>query len=108
MGTVVDASGGALPGATITITNQTDRIEAQRQNGGVRPFQFPAVAAGVVLGHRPRPTASSRRRTQSVFAGLGQKQTVNFTLKVAAAKREVVVTSEAPLVNPENPNTATT
>jgi len=33
---------------------------------------------------------------------------VNFTLKLLAAKEEVTVSSEAPLVNPENPNTATT
>jgi hypothetical protein len=39
---------------------------------------------------------------------LGQRQTVNFTLKLAAAKGEATVTGEAPLVNPENPNTATT
>jgi hypothetical protein len=44
----------------------------------------------------------------SVFSGLGQKQTASFTLRLAAAKGEVSVTGEPPLVNPENPNTATT
>ena len=44
----------------------------------------------------------------SVSSGLGQKQTVNFTLKLPAAKGEVTVSGEAPLVNPENPNTSTT
>ncbi len=40
---------------------------------------------------------------QSVSAGLGQRQTVTFMLQLAAAKGEVTVTGEAPLVNPEQP-----
>ncbi|MDQ2944537.1 MAG: carboxypeptidase-like regulatory domain-containing protein, partial [Acidobacteriota bacterium] len=43
----------------------------------------------------------------SVVSGLGQKQTVNFTLNLVGARAEVTVTGEAPLVNPENPNTST-
>jgi len=43
-----------------------------------------------------------------VLAGLGQRQTVNFTLRSAASRSEVTVSAEAPLLNPENPNTATT
>jgi hypothetical protein len=34
--------------------------------------------------------------------------TVNFTLTLAAAKEALTVSGEAPLVNPDNPNTATT
>src|SRR5207245_2252921 len=45
---------------------------------------------------------------ESVFSGLGQKQTVLFTLRLIAVRGEVVVTGEAPLVNPENPSTSTT
>ena len=48
------------------------------------------------------------QNTGSVFAGLGQKQTVNFTLRLAAARGTVTVTLEEPLINVENPNTATT
>ncbi|HTP32909.1 MAG TPA: carboxypeptidase-like regulatory domain-containing protein [Candidatus Acidoferrales bacterium] len=44
----------------------------------------------------------------AVFSGLGQRQSVNFTLKLAAARDEVTVTTEAALVNPDNPNTAAT
>ena len=41
-------------------------------------------------------------------SGLGQKQTVIFTLKVARSKETVEVSSEAPLINPANANTSTT
>ena len=47
-------------------------------------------------------------RREAVSAGLGQKQTVDFKLNVASASQSVVVREEAPLINPENPNTATT
>ena len=44
----------------------------------------------------------------SVSAGLGQKQTVDFKLNIASASETVVVQEQAPLINPENPNTSTT
>src|SRR5262249_31458442 len=44
----------------------------------------------------------------SVLAGLGQKQTVEFILRIATANQDITVTEDAPLINPENPNTSTT
>jgi hypothetical protein len=43
----------------------------------------------------------------AVSSSLGQKQTVDFTLKVAPSKQTVEVSSEAPILNPENANTST-
>jgi hypothetical protein len=48
------------------------------------------------------------RQNDNVVSGLGQKQTVDFTLKVARSNEVVEVNSEAPLINPENANTSTT
>ena len=42
-----------------------------------------------------------------MLSGLGQKQTVNFTLKIAESKQTVEVSGAAPLINPENANTST-
>src|SRR5204863_1512220 len=39
---------------------------------------------------------------------LGQKQTVNFTLTMATSNQNVTVAEDAPLINPQNPNTSTT
>ena len=47
------------------------------------------------------------QQNDNVFSGLGQKQTVNFTLKVAQSNQTVEVSGTAPLINPENPNTST-
>jgi hypothetical protein len=48
------------------------------------------------------------RQNNNVVSGLGQKQTVDFTLSVARSRETVEVSSEAPLINPENANTSTT
>jgi len=42
-----------------------------------------------------------------VVSGLGQKQTIQFTLRVAESRQTVEVSSEAPLINPGNANTST-
>ncbi len=47
------------------------------------------------------------QRNDDVFAGLGQKQTVNFTLQVARSQQTVEVSGAPPLINPENANTST-
>jgi hypothetical protein len=47
-------------------------------------------------------------QNDNVTSGLGQKQTVDFMLKVARSNEAVEVSSEAPLINLENANTSTT
>ena len=108
VGTVADPSGAAVAGATVTIVSTDTGSKRTRKNRRRRPFQFPAVEARDPTPSRPRRRDSSRRPTRRLSAGLGQRQTVNFILKLAAVKGAVTVTGEAPLVNPDNPNTATT
>ena len=70
-------------------------------------FNFPQLKPGPIRSKRKR-RVSSRRQNDNVISGLGQKQTVDFTLKVARSNETVEVSSEAPLINPENANTSTT
>jgi hypothetical protein len=44
----------------------------------------------------------------SVVAGLGQKQTADFVLRIASRKQSVTVMEDVPPVTPDNPNTSTT
>ncbi|HUB34616.1 MAG TPA: carboxypeptidase regulatory-like domain-containing protein [Bryobacteraceae bacterium] len=107
VGAVVDPSGAAVVGAAVTVisTDTATRRTAITDDAG--RFSFPQLKPGsysvqvLAAGFQPQTVPG-------VSSGLGQKQTVNFTLKLLAAKGEVTVTSEALLVNPENPNTATT
>ena len=107
VGAVLDPSGGAVPGADVTIVATETGSKRGCKTDDAGRFSFPQLLPGSYTvkveapGFEPQSSAS-------VAAGLGQKQTVNFTLSLAAAKNGVTVTEEAPLVNPDNPNTATT
>jgi len=107
VGTVVDPSGAAVASAAVTIVGTETGAKRNATTDDAGRFSFPQLKPGsysvsvAATGFEPQTNGS-------VFAALGQKQTVNFTLKLPAAKGEVTVSGEAPLLNPENPNTATT
>ena len=107
VGTVVDPSGAAIAGATVTIVGIETGSKRGAKTSDAGRFNFPQLKPGS-YSVRVEAEGFEPQVDVSVSSGLGQRQTVNFVLKVAAAKQEVIVSGEAPLVNPENPNTATT
>jgi hypothetical protein len=106
-GAVADASGAAVPGATVTIVSGETAAKRIAKTDQVGRFNFPQLKPGEysVAAEAEGLQAQMKER---VLAGLGERQTVNFTLRVAGAKGEVVVVGEAPLLNPGNPNTSST
>jgi hypothetical protein len=107
LGVVSDPSGAALPGASVTIVDSdTGRNRAARTDDAGR-FNFPQLKPGT-YAVKVEAEGFESQNNASVTAGLGQKQTINFTLRVAAQRGAVTVSGDAPLVNPENPNTTAT
>ena len=105
-GAVADASGGAIAGAAVTLTGiETGWKRATRTDDAGR-FAFPQLKPGPYTV-KVQAESFEPQTSAPVVAALGQTQAIHFVLKVAAARRELVVTAEAPLVNPANPNTAT-
>jgi hypothetical protein len=101
VGTVVDPNGGTVPGATITITNQqtgSNRIANTDESGR---FNFPQLQPGVYVVNAEAAGFDSQTNA-SVFAGLGQKQTVSFMLQVAAPWTDPI----NPLFNAVSPQPA--
>jgi hypothetical protein len=107
VGTVSDPSGAAITGATVTITASETGWKRTATTDSAGRFSFPQLKPGTYTVHA-ETSAFEPQTSSPISSGLGQKQNVDFTLRLAAAKSEVNVTVEAPLVNPENPNTATT
>ena len=107
VGSVADQDGGAIAGATVTVTGVENALKrnSRTDNGG--RFDFPQLNPGT-YSIKVEANGFETQNRNSVVAGLGQKQTVNFILKLTAVKAEVTVTGEPPALNPENPNTATT
>jgi hypothetical protein len=107
IGEVRDASSAVVAGATVTITNHETGLKRSAKTDDAGRFSFPQLKPGTYS-----VTVEARGfdpgQNDNVVSGLGQKQTVDFTLKVARSNEAVEVSSEAPLINLENANTSST
>lgn len=105
-GQVTDATSAAIPGTTITITNRDTGLQRSLKTDDQGRFNFPQLKPGT-YSVKVQAEGFDPQQNDNVFAGLGQKQTVNFTLKVAESKQTIEVTGAPPLINPGNANTST-
>ena len=99
VGQVSDASGAAVPGATVTIHN-TDtglrRIATTDESGR---FNFTQLQPGTYTV-RVEAQGFDPKQNDGVSASLGQKQTADFVVQVAQAKENIEVSGEAVILNP--------
>ncbi len=106
-GQATDSTGAVVFGATVTVTSLDTGSKRSAKTDEAGRFNFPQLKPGAykveieAQGFEPQ-------NADNVFSGLGQKQTVNFTLRVAHSNEVVEVNSEAPIINPSNANTSTT
>ncbi len=107
VGEVRDATKAVVPGATVTITNHETGLKRSARTDDAGRFNFPQLKPGA-YSVRVEAQGFEPGQNEDVISGLGQKQTVDFTLKVARSNETVEVGSEAPLINLENANTSTT
>jgi hypothetical protein len=106
VGQVRDTTNAVVPGATVAIVNLETGLRRTAKSDDAGRFNFPQLkpatySVAEAQGFEPR-------QNDNVISGLGQKQTVDFALRVARSNETVEVNSEAPLINPENANTSTT
>ena len=105
-GQVTDATSAAIPGALVTVTNRETGLQRRATADGQGRFNFPQLKPGA-YSVRAEAEGFDPQQNNNVLSGLGQKQTVNFTLKVADSQQTVEVSGESPLINSENANTST-
>jgi hypothetical protein len=106
VGQVNDASNAAIAGATVTIMDLETHMQRSATTDGDGRFNFPQLKPGA-YSVKAEAEGFEPHGNDNVLASLGQKQTVNFTLKVAENKQSVEVTGEPLLINPGNANTST-
>jgi hypothetical protein len=105
-GQVTDATNAAIAGAAVTITNRETGLLRIAKTDDEGRFNFPQLKPGIynvkveALGFGPQ-------QKDNVTSGLGQKQTVNFSLKIAQSKLSIEVSGAPPIINPANANTST-
>ncbi|HYL86817.1 MAG TPA: carboxypeptidase-like regulatory domain-containing protein [Candidatus Angelobacter sp.] len=97
-GTITDASGGAVGGATVTITNAESRIERTATSGPDGSYQFLLLPPGT---YKLSVAAQGFQTSEQTGLELlvNTPATVNVQLKVGGGKETVTVTGEAPALN---------
>jgi len=107
VGQVSDASGAAVPNATVTVTNKETGLRRSASTDDSGRFSFPQLKPGA-YSVKVEAKGFELQQNDAISAALGQKQTVDFRLKIAQSNQTVEISSEAPILNPENANTYTT
>jgi hypothetical protein len=107
VGQVSDATGAAVPHADVTVVNKDTGLRRNGKTDNEGYFNFPQLKPGV-YSVKVEAEGFEWQQNDAVTAALGQKQTVNFTLKIAQSKQTIEIRSDAAILNPENANTSTT
>jgi len=107
IGSVADPTRAAISGATVTIVSTENGLHRSVKTDAAGRFAFPQLKPGV-YSVKAEADGFQAQQNSSVSAGLGQKQTVDFQLNIASASESILVREQAPLINPDNPNTSTT
>ena len=107
VGEARDVSGATVPNAIVTVTNKETGLRRNASTDDAGRFNFPQLKPGTYIV-RVEAVGFEPQENDSVISALGQKQNVDFTLKLAQSKQTVEIRSDAPILNPENANTSTT
>ncbi len=99
-GTVLDASGAAVPGVDITITETQTGIVTRVTTGGSGVYAVPSLSPGTYAISFAREGFKKYVRDGIVLRV--ESITVNATLEVGAATEAVTVTGEVPLLQTES------
>jgi hypothetical protein len=106
VGQVTDPSGAGIPGALVTLTNRDSGSTRSANTDLAGRFSFPQLKPGT-YSLRVEAQGFESQRSDGIFSALGEKQTVDFSLKLAQSTQSVEVTGTTPIVVLDNPNTAT-
>src|SRR2546427_6615588 len=97
-GRVEDASGAAVPGAVVTVTNLETgavRTASSGEAGNYRVLSLPVGRYEV----KAELTGFKGARQTGISLAVGEEAVVNLKLEVGAVRDEVTVNEEAPVVN---------
>jgi Carboxypeptidase regulatory-like domain len=107
VGQVRYVTADAVPGAAVTILDRETGLKRSARTDGSGRFNFPQLKPGT-YSVKVEADGFEPQYAGAVTSSLGQKQTVDFVLKVAQVKQSIEINAEAPLLNPENANTSMT
>ena len=101
-GTVLDASGGVLPGVTVTATNEGTGAALTEVTNGVGAFTFPNLPVGSYKVHVELAGFKAATFNQ-VIINVGQEYSLTARLEVGSLAETVEVTAGVSLVKTTTP-----
>ncbi|HUQ94254.1 MAG TPA: TonB-dependent receptor [Bryobacteraceae bacterium] len=96
-GTVLDATGGAVPGATVTVTNEGTAAVTNATSGTLGEFTVTFLAVGSYTVTVEAKGFKTYKQT-GLPLGAGQRVQVEVKLDVGDTKETVSITADAPLL----------
>ena len=96
-GSVVDSSGGALPGATVTLTAEETGLVRTAVSNETGRFVLPAMQPGLYTMKAELTGFQTQTRTGLRLA-VGQALTLAFTLPVGTLADQITVSGASPLI----------
>jgi hypothetical protein len=96
-GRVVDSAGLALPGASVTVTNQGTGFTRSVVSAETGAFAVPNLDPGTYTVTVEMPSFASLKQTDLALTA-GSAVTLELKLQIASVQEQVTVTGEAPLV----------
>jgi Carboxypeptidase regulatory-like domain/TonB dependent receptor len=96
-GTISDSSGGVVPGAIVTLTNQETGVVQTTQTSDAGYYRFPS------LGHGLYSVRASLQGFKTIIQEhirlqVAETRTINLTMDVGQTQEEVTVQAAAPLI----------
>ena len=97
-GTVTDASGAAVAGVTLTVTNLDTNTTVQATTNSTGYYEVPLLIPG---SYQIVAVSSGFKRSvrSGLTLGLGQQEEINFALEIGNASESVTITAESPILD---------
>jgi Carboxypeptidase regulatory-like domain/TonB dependent receptor len=106
-GSVVDESGGVLPGVAVAGRNEETGVVRSTVTDSVGHYRLPAISTGLYT-IRVELAGFSTEERKGVRLVVGQEVTVDFAMKVSTVAETVTVTGVAPLVDTQRSQVSAT
>jgi hypothetical protein len=100
VGIVSDPSGAAIPGATVTLSNEASGVSRSVTTNGDGEYQFAAVIPGTYSVQATAQNFESAVSTH-IEIDVQSRPAINFTLKVGPSSQVVEVSSITPVLQTE-------
>jgi|SwirhisoilCB2_FD_contig_101_948548_length_3288_multi_4_in_0_out_0_1 Carboxypeptidase regulatory-like domain len=96
-GTVTDASGAAVPGATVTVKNADLGIERTTQSNSAGDYEVPALPPAT-YSVQVQSKGFETQIAKNVVLAVSKNSVQNFNLKVASTSEVISVEATAPII----------